>query len=60
MHTPKHINDVPCNTQPMGKINKMTAVQVTYVCRNTIKMCKQWENNREDNISDNSAYSRKQ
>jgi len=56
---PKHINDVPCNMQPMGKINKMKTVQITYVCQNTFKMCNQWENNKENNISDNSAYSRK-
>jgi len=30
-----HINDVPCNMQPMGKINKMTTVQTTYVKTNS-------------------------
>jgi len=54
----QHINDVPYNMQPTGKINEMTTVQVIYVCQNTFKMCNQWENNKED-ISDNNAYSRK-
>jgi hypothetical protein len=53
-----HIDDVSCNMQPMGKINKIT-VQITYVCQNTFKTCNQRESNTENNISDNSVYSRK-
>lgn len=58
MRMPKHINFAPCNMQPLEKINKMTC-QITHVWQNTFKMCNQWEKYKEDNISDNTAFSRK-